>query len=1079
VRPNAKFCAECGQKLTAATREGATKRASSDTQSPPAQPGSTAERRQLTVMFCDLVGSTGLAARLDPEDMREIIGTYQRCCAEHIIKSGGFVAKYMGDGVLAYFGYPQAHEDDAERAARTALALAEAVCQLQVGHDLALRVRVGIATGLVVVGDLVGEGDARERGVVGDAPNLAARLQALAEPGDVVISNSTRRLAGGMFEYVDLGRVDLKGMPEPAQAWKVTRRSALQSRFEAQHESSLTPLIGREEELELILRRWDKAKGGEGQVVLLSGEPGIGKSRLTVALQDRLEGEPHSRLRYFCSPHHADSALYPTIAQLELAAKFERDDPPGAKLDKLAALLGSSSADANDTRLLAELLSVPSGDRHAPLNFSPQLKKKRTFEALLRQLELLSRRKPTLILYEDVHWIDPSSRELLDITVEQVAGLPVLLIITFRPEFQPPWIGQAHVSMLSLSRLGRRHGAALVERVAGDDVLPPEVMAEIVERTDGVPLFVEELTKAVLEAETGGRGGTKTLSASVLPTLAVPATLHASLMARLDRLGIATKEIAQIGATIGREFSYELLARVAQSNEEEVKTALRRLTDAGLIFSRGTPPHATFLFKHALVRDAAYGTALRGPRMELHGRIAKTLDDRSETAETQPELLAHHFEEAGLADRALDYWRKAGERALTRSANLEAASHFRRGLKLVEALPGAPTRPEQELRFLIALGPALMMTQSSAAPEVSRVYSRARELALETGQFGELFQSIWGAWLSAWSRGDVPTAERLLEELFAIARGRDDPELLLQANHAAWPMFMCRGRFDEMWRQVQEGLSIYRRDQHAHHARLYGGHDPATCGYACGALVRAVTGYLDHAVELANQSTALARDLAHPPTSVHALWFAAEVRYSRREPSALEEAAAQLLKVVSEHGSAVGIANATMLGGSARVMRGDREGGLAELREGLAAWRATGSKFHASYRLARAADACRMTGLVDEGLALIAEALEVSDETDERWFLAEEHRLRGELLQLGGKDSGEVEAEYRRALDVARGQGAKTWELRASTSLARLWRDHGKRAEARGLLAPIHGWFSEGFGTPDLEEAEKLLNEIG
>jgi class 3 adenylate cyclase/predicted ATPase len=1052
------------------------KPASSSAQPPVARLESAAERRQLTVMFCDLVGSTALAARLDPEDMREIIGAYQRSCADHITKSGGFVAKYMGDGVLAYFGYPQAHEDDADRSVRAGLALRDAVSKLNAEPGSALRVRVGIATGLVVVGDLIGEGDAQERGVVGDTPNLAARLQGLAEPGEIVISDPTRRLAGGMFEYVDLGSVTLKGLPHPVRAWKVAGTSALQSRFEAHHESSLTPMVGREEELELLLRRWQRAKDGEGQVVLLSGEPGIGKSRLTVAMQERLEAEPHVRMRYFCSPHHADSALYPTIAQLERAAKFERDDTAESKLDKLDALLGPTSE--NDTQLLAELLSIPTGNRYASLNLSPQLKKRKTFEALLRQLAILSHGRPTLILYEDVHWIDPSSRELLEMTVEEVAALPVLLVITFRPEFQPPWIGQAHVSMLSLSRLGRQQGAALVERVAGGNALPREIAAEIVERTDGVPLFVEELTKAVLEAEIGAQGGARTVSTSPLSALSVPATLHASLMARLDRLGSGAKEIAQIGATIGREFSYELLVRVARRDEGEVQASLRRLGEAELIFSRGTPPHATFLFKHALVRDAAYGTALRGARMELHARIAAALEERPETVETQPELLAHHFTEAGLADGALTYWRKAGERALARSANLEAAAHLRRGLKLLETLPDRQKRLDQELRFLIALGPALMMTQSSARPEVSLVYARARELALETGQSGELFLSLWGSWLSTWSGGDIPTAGRLVDELFEIAKRRSDPELLLQANHAAWPMFMCRGVFDEAWQQVEEGLSLYRRDQHAHHALLYGGHDPATCGYGIGAVIRAATGYPDQAVKLMEDGLALARDLAHPPTSVHALWFAAELRQIRREPSALKEMAAHLFQVVSEHGSAVGVANATMLKGWARVMSGDHDSGLAELRGGLEAWRATGSKFHASYRFARAADACRAAGLAEEGLGFIAEALAVSEEIDERWFVAEEHRLRGELLQLGRGDIGQVEAEYRRALEVARRQGAKTWELRASTSLARLWRDQARWSEARDLMVPIHGWFTEGFDTPDLEDAKTLLEEL-
>ena len=566
-------------------------------------------------MFVDLVGSTALASRLDPEDLREIIGAYHRCVADTVAHFGGFVAKYMGDGVLVYFGYPQAHENAAEQAVRAGLALVDTVRRLQQPEPL--RVRIGIATGQVVVGDLITSGEGQERGVVGETPNLAARLQALAEPDAVVIGPQTRQLLGDLFEYRDLGAVEVKGFPEPIHPYQVVWESAVESRFEALHGATPTPLVGREEEVDLLQRHWHRAKSGEGRVVLLSGEPGIGKSRLTVALQERLQNEPHTRLRYFCSPHHQDSALHPTIAQLERAAGFERDDTPERKLDKLAALLAPASPE--DGALLAELLSLPTEGRFPPLQLTPQRKKEKTFEALLRQLEDLARQGPVLMLFEDVHWIDPSSRELLDLVIERVPRLPVLLLVTFRPEFQPPWTGQAHVTILVLNRLDRREGAALVQRVVGNGELPSDVVAEIIERTDGVPLFVEELTKAVLE---GGNAGI-VLSRAAATALNVPATLHASLMARLDRLGSAAKEVAQVGAILGREFSYELLAAVAQRNAAELDAALDQLVGAGLAFRRGAPPQATYLFKHALVQDAAYGTLLRGKRQELHRRVAR------------------------------------------------------------------------------------------------------------------------------------------------------------------------------------------------------------------------------------------------------------------------------------------------------------------------------------------------------------------------------------------------------------------------------------------------------------------------
>jgi class 3 adenylate cyclase len=643
--------------ITALRTEPATaaQSAASATPAPVSTPSVHAERRQLTVLFCDVVGSTELATRLDPEDLREVIGAYHRCVTEVLARFGGFVAKYMGDGILAYFGYPQAHENDPEQAARAGLAIVDAVARLDL--PLQLEVRLGIATGLVVVGDLLGQGAAQEQSVIGETPNLAARLQGLAGPNGIVIAEATRRQIGSLFELRDLGPQLLKGFAGSTQAWQVIGESGVASRFEALR-SRATPLIGREEEIELLLRRWSQAKAGGGRVVLLSAEPGIGKSRLTEAVEERIFADAHVRLRYFSSPYHQDSALYPIIGQLEHAAGFVRDDDGAAKQAKLRTMLGRPSDD--DLGLLADLLSIPPpGD--SAVSLTPQQRKEKTFDTLLRSLGAVASEQPILMVFEDLHWMDATSLELLDRTICSVEHLPVLLIATFRPEFQPTWVGQPHVTMLALSRLGRREGAALVRELMGNTELPPDVMDEIIERTDGVPLFLEEVTKVVLEAASGARDVVVGIPGA---RAAVPATLQASLMARLDRLGRVARETAQTGAAIGREFSYELVTAVAPRGEAETRAALDQLVTAGLILRRGTPPDAEYQFKHALVQDTAYETLLRGPRQALHGQIAAAIESLfPDRVGREPETLAHHLAQAGERERAASFWLEAGLRA--------------------------------------------------------------------------------------------------------------------------------------------------------------------------------------------------------------------------------------------------------------------------------------------------------------------------------------------------------------------------------------------------------------------------------
>ena len=684
-----------------------------------------AERRQVTVMFSDLIGSAALAARMDPEDYGEIVSVYHKCIAETVQRFGGFVAAYTGDGAVVYLGYPEAHEDDLERAVRAGLEMLAAVSNIKT--HAALQTRVGIATGLVIVGDLFETGGSREQAIVGETPNLAARLQSIAGPNRVVIAESTRKLVGNLFELEDLGAQNLKGIARPVRAWAALRASSVESRFDALHATGLTELVGREEELELLLRRWERAKSGEGQVVLLAGEAGIGKSRLTIALLERLVQTPHTRLRYFCSPQHTHSAFFPIISQMERAAGFAREASLNAKLDKLDALLTQSCTSAQDAALLAEMLSLPNDGRYPRLELAPQQRRRKTLEALTAQLEALSRPDPVLMIFEDLQWIDPTSLEALDMAVNRIKALPALLIATYRPEADGRWLGRPNVTALTVNRLAERQIAAMIDRIAGNRSLPASVRTDIIERTDGIPLFVEEITKAALEAA-DHEATQRAVAAIPSPSVAVPASLHASLMARLDRLG-AAKEVAQIGAVLGREFSHALVAAVARKPDPELKSALDRLIEAGLLFRQGVAPQATYLFKHALVQDAAYGTLLREPRRGLHARVAQTIESQfADIAEKQPELLARHCTEADLIEKAARLWGKAGRRSLERSALAEGIEQITRALAQIERLPRTPALRREQIELKVALINPLMHVKGYAAPETKAAAEQARLL---------------------------------------------------------------------------------------------------------------------------------------------------------------------------------------------------------------------------------------------------------------------------------------------------------------------------------------------------------------
>ncbi|WP_338821938.1 adenylate/guanylate cyclase domain-containing protein [Bradyrhizobium septentrionale] len=1039
-----------------------------------------AERRQLTIMFADLVGSTALSARLDPEELRDIIGAYHRRCAEVITRSGGFVAKYLGDGVLAYFGYPQAHEEDAEQAVRAGLALIEAVAKLDGGQATSLQVRVGIATGLVVVGDLLGEGAAQEQAVIGETPNLAARLQGLAEPHTVVIADNTRRLLGGLFDYRDLGTVPVAGIHYPVRVWRVVGASLVGSRFEALRAAS-TPLIGREEEIALLTRRWERAKAGDGSVVLIAGEPGIGKSRIAQTLLEQLSEEPHTRLRYFCSPHHQHSALYPSITQLEQAAGFRREDTAETRLDKLVAVLAMANKELSEAvPLLADLLSIPTGDRYPPLNFTPQKRKEKTLHVQVAQVEGLAARQPLLMLWEDIHWSDPTTLESLDLLIDRAATLRVLVILTFRPEFSSPWVGRPHVTLLSLNRLSPRHRAEMIAHITGGKTLPPEIANQIIDRTDGVPLFIEELTKSVVESGwMTDAGDHYSVPGPVLP-LAIPTTLHASLLARLDRLA-PTREVVQIAATLGRQFSHELISAVAAMSQPQLEGALVQLIRAELVFRRGTPPDATYTFKHALVQDTAYGTLLRSKRQQLHARIAQALEEKfPDIAATQPEVLAHHFTEADLTENAVAYWRKAGQRAAERSAHAEAIAHLRKGLMVAERVSDPAERARRELDLQLVLAPVLITTKSWAAPEVEQAYLRARDLCRQVGDVAQLFTVSWGLWLVYQQRCEFKMARDLLDELFAVARRRADPALLLQAHHAAWTTLLNLPELTACRAHLEAGLALYRPDAYRAHKFLYGSHDAAVCNLYTAAAALWPLGFPEQALATAREAVSMARELSHPFSLVLALVFAAMIYQHRREAEPAREQAEAAIAVCAEHDIAPHLAAAgSILRGWAIAVRGKAAEGIAEVRDGLAAVQPTGVRIRRPYYLALLAEASTWAGEIEQGLIALAEAAAAVEETGERRWEAEIYRLLGELtVARRGGDRTEAEACFRRALDVAGRQSAKALELRATTSLARLWCDQGKQQQAHDLLAPVYGWFTEGFDTPDLREARALLDAL-
>jgi class 3 adenylate cyclase/predicted ATPase len=1038
-----------------------------------------AERRQLTVMFVDLVGSTDLSRRVDPEELREIMRAYQNAVAEVIARLDGHVAKFLGDGVLAYFGWPRASEDAAERAVRAGLAVAAAVGGLSAGAGGSLVARIGVATGLVVVGDLLGEGAAREEAVTGETPNLAARLQQAAEPGAVVIADSTRRLVGDLFELVRLGALPLKGFAKPAPAWRVIGEGKAESRFEALHGAHMTPLVGRGEELDLMLSRWRLAAEGAGQILLVSGEPGIGKSRLVLALRERLQADPITLVSHACSPQHLNSPLFPFISQLEREARFAPDDAPEERLKRLRSLLNESDEGLIDDAfpLLADLLGIRSAELRALRDMSPQQRKALLFRTFLARLDRLAASGSILMVLEDAHWLDPTSRELFDQIVDRLQRLPVLLVATFRPELSPPWIGFPHVTLLTLNRLPQAQVIALVSRITEGKALPTEVLEQILARTEGVPLFTEEITKAVLESGILRTTGDRYVLAGPLPSLAIPATLHDSLMARLDRLALV-KEVAQIGACIGREFDHELLAAVVSMPEAELAAALDRLVGAELVFRRGLPPAAAYVFKHALVRDAAYESLLKRRRQELHARIATSIEARfPQRVESQPELIARHFGDAGLAEKAIPYWLSAGRLAAARSANMEAIAHFRSGLECTLTLVPGAHRSRCELSLQLALGGPLIATKGFASTEAEAAYQRAQELSRELQSDADLFAALRGLGYVYQVRANLRGATSLVEEAVALAKRSADPELLAEADQFAGLISFHLGRFQasrELLEKSQAGeyrgryqYEVYRIDLSVQ-CRAYISH----CDWHLGYPLRSL--------KIAEEGLAGARRISQPFNTAMALSYLALLHQFRRDAEAALKAASEARNICAEYRFDYYGAWSNLVRAWAIAESGELNEGLNAYDVALEEFRRTGACLRISHHLGLKAALLGRAGRASAGLRLIDEAKAVARANNESWCNAELHREHGELLLLASGPNAETHAdgEFQSAIGIAATQGAKLPELRASVARARLLASRGKPQQARDILTPLCGWFNEGLEMRDLAEARALLSKL-
>ena len=1041
--------------------------------------GHRGERRQLTMFFCDLVGSTILAGQFDPEEWRDVMGAYYEACAKVIARFDGHIAQYLGDGLLVYFGYPRAHEDDAQRAVRAGLGIIEAVGQLNSAlsekHGVSLAVRIGCHTGLVVVGDDVGR-TGHDDMVLGETPNIAARLQGVAKPNTLVIGPLTRQLLGGLFACESLGTPALKGVAAPLEVHRVLYESTARTRLEALASTGLTALVGRDDEVAQLERAWERVVGGHGQVVVVTGEPGIGKSRLVKELTDHASSGEAWFTHLQCSPYYQHTAFYPLIDLMErIVLRFGRDDSPAQKQGKLEGFLVESGLPlAENVPLFSSLLSIPLGAEYVSPEMAAEQQKKHTMRALLTIPFRRAEKQPVMLIVEDLHWIDPSTLEFLSTLVDEIHSAPILAVFTCRPDFESPWTEHPNVTAIGLNRLPSDEAAELTHQVAQRKSLPAEVVSEVVSKTDGVPLFIEELTKMLLESGLLEERHDHYALTGPLPPLAIPNTLQDSLMARLDRLA-PVKGLAQLGAALGREFDYQLLHAVSPWDEDVLRNGLEQLVASEFLYEEGTPPRATYRFKHALVQESAYQSLLKSTRQQYHQRIAATLESKfPEIVETRPELTARHYTEAGLAAQAIPYWRSAGRRALQRGANREATSHATKGLELLASLPETEEFAKHELSLQLVLGPSLSYVDGPQS--VQHVYVRARELAHRFGSTPELFPTLSGLAHAQIVLGHMHEASSLAEEFLELAERQVDSLTLAAAHSMCAYTAWWRGHFVEVDNHSRQCLALHDTDVHHAGAAAYNQDPSIVCGYV-HALNRWVMGYPSQAVEAMERTLAHARELKQANSiGITQLMFA-QLAQLRREPELAHTHAEEAIAISSEHGLPALELWGLLPRGWAKAQFGDVRSGIADIRTGMDRRRALNIGAVWPWFHALLADTYGAVGQLEEGLQLLDEALQIVERNDERLYEAEVHRIKGDLL-LKQDVRADAEACFQQALAVARRQQAKSWELRAALSLGRLWQHDGKRDEARRLLAPVYEWFTEGFDTADLIEAKALLDEL-